>query len=148
MDTHEYQVNLTWKNGRIGEINSPELTEKIEIATPPEFNQGVAGIWSPEHLFTAAVNSCFMTTFLAIAENLKLEFSGFSCSAKGKLEKIEGKFLMTEVNLYPELIINNQSDKEKAERILMKSETACLISNSIQSKVHLHINILLLENVE
>ena len=76
-----------------------------------------------------------MTTFLSIAENSKLEFLSFNCSAKGKLEQIEGKYLMTEVLLEPVLVIAKEADKEKAERILQKSETACLISNSIKSKV-------------
>ena len=131
----EYKVNLIWKHERIGEISSPELNSKIEIATPPQFPKGVAGIWSPEHLFTAAVNSCFMTTFLAIAENSKLEFSGFSCEAIGKLEQIDGKFLITEVAITPTLKITKPTDKEKAERILLKTEKACLISNSI-TKTH------------
>jgi hypothetical protein len=30
-----------------------------------------------------------MPTFLAIAENSKLEFTYFACDAKGKLEQIE-----------------------------------------------------------
>ena len=107
------------------------------MATPPQFPNGVEGVWSPEHFFTAAVNSCFMTTFLAIAENSKLEFTDFKCFAEGKLEKQEGKYLMTEIVLRPELTIVNESDKEKAERILIKSESACLISNSIKSKVTL-----------
>lgn len=40
----------------------------IEVATPPEFPKGIPGMWSPEHLFTAAVSGCLMTTFLSIAE--------------------------------------------------------------------------------
>jgi uncharacterized OsmC-like protein len=44
---------------------------------------------------------------------------------------------MAEVILEPTLIITNEADKEKAERILQKSEAACLISNSIKSKVSL-----------
>ena len=103
----------------------------------PQFPKGVDGVWSPEHFFTAAVNSCFMTTFLAVAENSKLEFKKFHCSAEGKLEKVDGKYLMTEVLLKPELLITNEADREKAERILIKSEQACLISNSITSKVFL-----------
>ena len=135
MEAHTYNVNLTWKEDRLGEISSPELNSTIEVATPPQFPKGIEGIWSPEHLFTAAVNSCFMTTFLSIAENSKLEFTHFSCDGEGKLEQIEGKYLMTEVLLEPVLVIAKEADKEKAERILQKSETACLISNSIKSKV-------------
>jgi peroxiredoxin-like protein len=107
----------------------------IEIATPPEFPKGIPGIWSPEHLFTASVSSCLMTTFLAIAENSRLEFTEFSCKSKGKLEKVEGKFTMTEVTLVPYITISQEKDREKAERVIKKSEEACLISNSIKSKV-------------
>ncbi len=141
--SHEYNVNLKWNEGRVGEVFSPELNSKIEVATPPQFPKGVEGVWSPEHFFTAAVNSCFMTTFLAISENSRLEFKEFSCNAVGVLDQIEGKFLMTEVILNPTLIITKEEDKEKALRVLDKSEKACLISNSITSKVSLNPTVIL-----
>ena len=141
MEAHYYNVNLNWIKDRKGKMASPELNDTIEVATPPEFPNGIEGIWSPEHLLTAAVVSCFMTTFLSIAENSKLEFTSFDCPAKGKLEQIEGKFMMTEIILEPTLVITKESDKDRAERILQKSEAACLISNSIKSKVTLISNI-------
>lgn len=148
MEPHFYNVNLNWIENRKGEISSPELATAIEVATPPQFAKGIPDIWSPEHLLTASVNSCFMTTFLAIAENSKLEFEGFSCSAKGKLEQVEGKFLITEIELEPVLKIKRDTDREKAERVLQKSEAACLISNSIKSKVILNTNIIVSQNVQ
>ena len=134
---HHYNVNINWENDRKGLMSSPVLNSNIEVATPPEFPGGMPGIWSPEHLLVAAVNSCLMTTFLAIAENSKLEFVSFSCESKGKLEQVDGKFLMTEIILEPTLKIKNEADKEKAERLLHKSEAACFISNSIKSKTTL-----------
>ncbi len=135
MEPHYFNVNLSWISDRKGELSSPELEDVIEVATPPPFPKGIDRIWSPEHLFTAAVNSCFMTTFLAVAENSKLEFELSDCKAKGKLEQVEGKYLMMEVILEPTLVITKEVDKVRAERILQKSEAACLISNSIKSKV-------------
>lgn len=142
METHYYHVDIQWDRDRKGMMCSPEIARPlspdngcIEIATPPEFPKGIAGIWSPEHLFTAAVSSCLMTTFLSIAENSKLGFAEFSCKSKGKLENINGKFLMTEVLLEPIITVLDEKDKEKAERVIRKSEDACLISNSIKSKV-------------
>ena len=147
MEPHFYHVDVNWVADRKGVICSPELSKAsgvcIDVATPPEFPKGIEGIWSPEHLLTAAVNSCYMTTFLAIAENSRLDYSAFDCNAKGKLEQVEGKFLMTEMILEPILVINNEADREKAERILQKSEAACLISNSIKSKVILSTTIIL-----
>lgn len=135
MEAHYYQVDVSWKSNRKGEIFSPELSTSIEVATPPQFPKGMENIWSPEHLFTAAVSSCLMTTFLAIAENSKLEFHNFECKSKGKLEQIEGKFLMTEIILEPVITIMREEDVEKAEKVLQKSEVNCLISNSVKSKI-------------
>jgi organic hydroperoxide reductase OsmC/OhrA len=141
MEPYYYNVNVNWNSDRKGMMCSPELNNTatdtnncIEVATPPQFAKGIPNRWSPEHLFTAAVNSCFMTTFFSIAENSRLDFISFACSGKGKLEQVDGKFLMTEVILEPTLIITKEEDREKAERILQKSETACVISNSIKSK--------------
>lgn len=139
---HTYNVNLRWIADRKGIISSPELVNEFEVATPPQFPKGMEGIWSPEHLLTASVNSCFMTTFLAIAENSKLNFTEFTCRSEGILDQIEGKYLMTEVILYPKLKLTNNADVERAERVLQKSEAACLISNSIKAKVSLQIEIL------
>ena len=137
MNPHYYNVDINWNTERKGIMCSPELNKVaancVEVATPPEFPKGMPGIWSPEHLFTAAVSSCLMTTFLAIAENSKLDFSSFTCKSKGKLDQVDGKFLMTEIILEPTVLIFNENDREKAERVLQKSEVACLISNSINS---------------
>ncbi|OWR13768.1 OsmC family protein [Chryseobacterium sp. VAUSW3] len=135
MDAHFYNVDINWKSGRNGEMTSPELNTAVEVATPPQFPNGVEGIWSPEHLFTAAVASCLMTTFVAIAENSKLQFKEFACKSSGKLDRIDGKFLMTEVILEPTVVILNEEDREKAERVLQKAEANCLISNSVNSKI-------------
>lgn len=139
MDTteHFYDVQLEWNEGKIGTLSSPDLNEKITVATPPEFEGGVAGIWSPEHLFVAAVSSCFMTTFTAIAGFSKLEYKSLNVAAVGKLEKVEGKFVISSITLKAELTILDEDKKDKAIRIMEKSESACLISRSIKTEVHL-----------
>jgi peroxiredoxin-like protein len=132
---HFYEVSVQWNSERKGIMSSPVLNETMEVATPPEFPKGMAGIWSPEHLLVAAVNSCLMTTFLAIAENFKLDYVAFFSKAVGKLEIVEGKYMISEITLVPLLTLPNEEQKEKAGRVLQKSEAACLISNSIKSKI-------------
>jgi uncharacterized OsmC-like protein len=70
-----------------------------------------------------------------IAESSTLEFTSFSCKAKGKLEKIDGKFLMSEILLEPTVVIRNEDHRNKAIRILKKAEDACLIAHSMKSKI-------------
>jgi peroxiredoxin-like protein len=134
-NVHYYDVSVVWEKERRGMMSSSILSQNVAVATPPEFPKGMKDIWSPEHLLVAAVNSCIMTTFLAIADNSKLEFSAFESKATGKLEIIEGKFMISEITIIPVLTILKESDKERAERVLQKSDAACLISNSVKSKI-------------
>lgn len=102
-------------------------------------------IWSPEHLFTAAVSSCLMTTFLSVAEHSHLKFEKFTCHAKGILSKQEGKWMMTEVHLFPELTLSPGEKEERGLKVLEKAEKACLISYSIKSEIKMSPTILQLE---
>jgi len=111
------------------------LNETIEVATPPQFPKGMEGIWSPEHLLVAAVNSCLMTTFLSFAENSSLHFENFSSKAVGKLKMVEGKYMISEIILMPIITITDKANEEKTKRILKKLESNCLISNSIKTKI-------------
>ncbi len=129
-----YNTNVNWSEGRIGKLSS-EGMEYITVATPPEFSGGVPNIWSPEHLFVASANICLMTTFLAIAENSKLNFISYSSSGTGKIEKVEGKFFVTQIELSPRILVANEHDKERALRIIEKSEKTCLISRSMKSEI-------------
>jgi peroxiredoxin-like protein len=132
---HKYQVDLQWNEGRIGTLRSPALDDEIEVATPPDFDGGVEGFWSPEHLFLSSVSSCFMTTFTAIAEYSKLAFEDLQVKAIAKLGKVDGKFAVTEITLQPELLIEDEKYADKARRIMEKAEEACLITRSIKTDI-------------
>jgi peroxiredoxin-like protein len=143
--THYYNTDIRWEQGRKGTLTSSVLPNPITIATPPEFPKGEPNIWSPEHLYVAAVNGCLMTTFLAIAENSKLDFVSFNSSATGKLEKVENMFMISEIELKPKVVIRNEKDRDRAIRIIEKSEKACLISNSMKSKIVLSPEVIISE---
>jgi peroxiredoxin-like protein len=139
-----YSTEVEWTTGRAGNLRAPALPN-LQVDAPREF-KGHDGVWTPEHLFVAAVNSCFMTTFMAIAENSKLGFVSFKATAQGKLEKLDGQgFMMTEIVLRPKLIIYNARDAERASRILEKAERNCLISNSVKTGIRLEPEINIVE---
>src|SRR5690554_1241343 len=134
--THFYEVNIQWKEARIGELSSPVLNNTIECATPPEFPNGVAGIWSPEHLFVAAINSCYLATFLAIASNFKVEIADFSCKTIAKLEMVDGKYLITQAEMFPVVKLGDAAkDTDKAQRIAEKAKAGCLVTNSMKTEI-------------
>jgi peroxiredoxin-like protein len=133
---YSYETEVEWATGRKASLRSSGLPA-LEIAPPPEF-QGDPGLWTPEHLYVASVNACFVVTFLAIAELSKLDFVTFASHAIGKLEKVEGSgFQITEVVLRPRLMVHYARDLERAARLMQKAEKNCLISNSIKTIVKL-----------
>ena len=134
-DIHYYEVNLVWDTATQGTLSSPIINSKIDVVTPPEFPRGIKEKWTPEHLFVAAVNSCLMSTFLLVADNSKFDFVSFECNAVGKIEKVAGKFAVTEIVLTPKLIIPITQNEGKAKRVLEMSEKACAIANSINTKI-------------
>lgn len=139
MQEHTYEVNLSWKTGRIGQLSSPVLDQEITCATPPEFPNGVPNIWSPEHLYAAAINSCFMATFLAIAPNFKVDFESFSCKTIIKLTLEDRKYLITDAELQPKVkLVNPEMDAVKALRVLEKAKENCLVTNSMKTKISLN----------
>ncbi len=76
-----------------------------------------------------------MTTFVAIAEYSKLSFENLKVHAIGKLDQEDGKFVVSEITLKPELVIADAKFSDKAIRIMEKAEGACLITRSIKSKI-------------
>jgi peroxiredoxin-like protein len=124
-------VRTEARNGEVAGV--PEIPS-VTFSAPPEF-KGKALTWTPEHFFTAALATCFITTFDAIAEFSKFGFEGLKVSAEGLLEKAEGGYRFTEVHVRPQLTIHGEADRERALRLLEKAERACLISRSVSAKI-------------
>ena len=128
-----YRTKVSWVREKRGILSSAGKPD-IEIAVPPEFG-GHEGIWTPEELFVASVNICIKTTFLYYARRNNLEFLSYESEAEGVLERIENRFMFTEIKVIPRIRIATDSQFEKAKEIITLSERNCLISNSIKSKV-------------
>jgi len=134
--TFFYETEIEWKGERTGSIVAADLPA-IGVGAPPEFN-GQKGHWSPEQLLVASVNSCYMLTLLAIAENSKIPLTRFISSAKGKLEKVEGAgYQVTEITVKPKIVVTSAKDVERVSRIIDKAKQNCFISNSIKSAITL-----------
>lgn len=141
-----YSTDVAWTGERHGVLTTTVMPA-LQIDAPPEFG-GHGGVWTPEHLFVGAINSCFMSTFAAIAEKSKLDFVDFDSKATGRLEKHDdGPLMMTLVVLHPHLTIRNARDEERAFRILQKAERSCLIANSVKTKIQLEPEIRIADQI-
>jgi peroxiredoxin-like protein len=137
-----FVASARWTGARQGVVTGHEVEPSIRFSAPPEF-QGQAGVWTPEHFFTAAVATCFISTFEAIATYSKFEAHALEVSVEGLVEKGEGGFRFTRVTVRPVLTINHESERERGLRLLEKAEKACLVSRSLQSQIVLEPQVIL-----
>jgi organic hydroperoxide reductase OsmC/OhrA len=129
-----YETEIDWTKEKEGQIKGPTLPT-VNVGAPPEF-KGREGQWTPEHLFIASINTCFMLTLLAIAENSKLPLVSFSSVAKGKLERVPGVgYQITEVSIRPRVVIASVEDLGRIPRVLEKAKENCFVTNSIKSAI-------------
>lgn len=143
IDSHDYQVEVVSSGEKTGWLSATrDGLPELAFASPPEFG-GPAHTWSPEHLFVAAVASCLMTTFRAIAANSGVEVLDYSDESVGHLRRgSDGLYSIERITLRPTIVISEDAKLERAERLIHKAEQVCLISRSIKSEVVLDAKIL------
>ncbi len=122
-------------------LESPGLPG-LASAAPAEFG-GPGDRWSPETLLIGAVADCFVLSLRAVAQASALPFRSVTCDAEGTLDRVERVTRFTEVRLRVELELPAGADAAKAERVLDKAKSACLVSNSLACPVQLekHVRI-------
>jgi peroxiredoxin-like protein len=137
---HHYHVNASAEADGNVTIKADDLPQ-IVTAPPAEFG-GPGDQWSPETLLVGAIADCFILTFRAVARASKLEWTRLECSAEGVLERVERVTRFTRVTVRATLTVPAGTDSDKAERLLEKSEEACLITRSMTAESHLEAEII------
>jgi organic hydroperoxide reductase OsmC/OhrA len=91
----------------------------------------------PEEAFVAALSSCHMLTFLAIAAKKRLVVDSYDDHAVGVMAKNEaGRLAITQVTLRPKISFAGQTpDAETLERMHHRSHQECFIANSVTTEV-------------
>jgi organic hydroperoxide reductase OsmC/OhrA len=110
---------------------------QMTASSAPEY-LGKADLPNPEELFTAAIGSCFMLTFLYWAAMKNLPIINYQAECRGTLAKnAEGKMAVTEVIIKPSLTFqdNQPVDTKLVQECLQKAHEHCFISSSVKSQV-------------
>jgi organic hydroperoxide reductase OsmC/OhrA len=138
----EHRIKLNWEKGdapftyeayprnhAIAFKNGQDVL--VASASPPY--RGDAGKADPEDLLVAALSSCHMLSFLAIAAKKKLTVNSYQDDAVGFLENDGGKLWITRVILRPKVAID--ADAETLAHIHHLAHEACFIANSVKTQV-------------
>jgi peroxiredoxin-like protein len=132
---HRYSVQVAARPAGDAELfadNRPGL-----LSAPPEEYDGPGDEWSPEHLLLAAVQSCFLFTFRAVARASKLEYSRLDIETEGTVDRQDGVTRFTRIVVRPTLVVPSGTDHARAVAALQKTEKSCLVSASLATPVYL-----------
>ena len=132
---HNYQVTAHSASNQTVMLTSAGLPA-LETDAPAEFG-GPGDLWSPETLLAGAVANCLILSFRAIARASKLEWKSIECDVEALLERVDRVNRFTQITLKVKLVIPSASNQAMAEKLLDKSKSACLITNSMTAEVHL-----------
>lgn len=142
-----YPFSVRWLDGRRGMASAPDGLPDIEVASPPQFG-GLAGRWTPEHLFVGAATTCWMTTFLAYAEKSRLEVVAVAADGEAIVERgDDGKVSIPRLVLRPRVTVKREEDREPALKWIRKAEETCLISRAMRATVELEPEVLVAARV-
>lgn len=108
--------------------------------TPPEFG-GTPGFWSPETMLTGAVANCLILTWRSVAAHNRLDWSTISVDAVGVLDRVERVTRFTRFEVTVRLTVPAGTDLERADRLMHKAESACLVTNSLNAETVLHLEL-------
>lgn len=129
LDYDRFSRDHTWqvKEGRV----------TVPASSAPAY-LGSADRMDPEDALVAAISSCHMLTFLAIAARKRLVVLDYSDVATGWLEpNAEGQVALTRVELAPRVRLAPGStlSGEDYLKIHEKAHRGCFIANSVKANV-------------
>jgi organic hydroperoxide reductase OsmC/OhrA len=110
---------------------------KVPASAAKEY-RGDAERVNPEDALVAALSSCHMLVFLAIAAKRKLSLDTYSDDAVGVLEKnAEGKLAITRVTLRPKIVWSAgvTVSAEDLAKMHHEAHEGCFIANSVKTEV-------------
>ena len=112
----------------------------LPVAPPIQFD-GPGYVWSPETMLTAAVADCLILTFRSISRASGLAWQQLECQTEGVLERVGGVSRFTRFITHATLTLPVSANRELARRVLEKSESGCIVSNSLNAKRELKVEL-------
>ena len=143
----EHKISLTWAKGNVPfTYDAYPRNHQITFKNDQTFTFSAAAAYKgdpskgdPEDMLVAALSSCHMLSFLAIAAKKKFVMTSYQDNAIGFLENDGGMLWMTQVILRPKIVFENAPDAATLEHLHHLAHEACFIANSVKTDVRVEI---------
>jgi organic hydroperoxide reductase OsmC/OhrA len=140
LKTHRFPVDVRWLDGKLTLASVPGKPP-LPVATPPEFQGGIDGVWSPEDLFVGAVATCFTVTLVSATRRRHVPVRRLMVRSFGDVtRRPDGRFGFVAVELTVELETEAGHEGE-AQGAVLDAEKSCLVAVSLDTPVRVHTQV-------
>ncbi len=140
MKSFTYRTSTEWTTARSGVLTS-NGKPSVKVSSPPEF-KGESGVWTPEDLFVASVETCHMATFMAFAARRSIAIRSYKSHSNGVLEFVDGDYRFTRIVIFPTIVVESSASETEVHNLLREAQKHCLVTNSIASIVEVNPTII------
>ena len=141
---HHYEAQARWRKGADTNPMNHRLTfgdrPAIEASGAPQY-KGDPGKLNPEELFVAALVSCQMLSYLALAARGGVDVLAYEDAGRGTMTIADKRMRFTEVELRPRITIAPGGDEAKARALVEAAHQACFIANSVSCTVRVEAEV-------
>jgi organic hydroperoxide reductase OsmC/OhrA len=122
-------TQIVWDAASVGTATAPDGSP-IRV--------GHAGEWTPERLLALAAASCFMSTFLRMADELGIEILGYVSAADVELPLEPAR---PTIRLAPCIVISARDDEDAVRRLCHSVIAVSPIVKALGSNVEIELDI-------
>jgi organic hydroperoxide reductase OsmC/OhrA len=138
--THTFPLDVRWLEGKLTLASVPGK-EPLQVATPPVFQGGIDGVWSPEDLFVGAVATCYTVTLVSMTRRRDVPLRALSVRSSGDVtQRPDGRYGFVSVDLLVDLETDGGCEAE-ARAAALDAERTCLVAASLDTPVHVSVNV-------
>ncbi len=145
-DQHRFTSTLRWQRATPdftydGYDRSHEVTSGSGVTLPASSAPAFLGSTSrinPEEMLLAALSSCHMLTFLAIAAKKRLVVDAYDDDASAVMDRnAAGKLAVTRATLRPRVVFSGDTipDRAALEKMHHQAHAGCFIASSVHTAV-------------
>lgn len=133
----KYVFKIRWKKLSDGSESYSWQFDNGVILKADRSDVMIPGLMEPESAFVAALASCHMLSFMAVAAKQGIQVLRYNDTATGALEKNRnGKIAITRILLQPEVELEGVSpDLAQLNELHEQAHAKCFIANSVTSQV-------------
>ena len=146
MQKHTYEARLSWQGStavgydaydRTHRLRLPPADAELILSSDPAF-RGDGQLPNPEQLLLAAVSSCQLLSFLAIAARSRVDVVSYEDDAEAIMPEDDKPIRITSITLRPRIVVAAGTDIGRVRRMVDRAHEACFIANSLSTQTLVH----------